>query len=59
VGDLDAIEGLLHAVREFGSYITVNHSFIPNYGDRYRHGERISTGFVESTVNLVVSKRLV
>jgi hypothetical protein len=26
---------------------------------RYRHGERIATGFVESTVNQVVSKRMV
>jgi hypothetical protein len=33
--------------------------FIPNYGDRYRHGEAISTGFVESTVNQVISKRFV
>ena len=33
--------------------------FIPNYGERYRNGERISTGFVESTVNYVVSKRMV
>ena len=64
--DLDAIEGpsdtgkkLLRAVSEFGGYITANQSFIPNYGDRYRHGERISTGFVESTVNQVVSKRFV
>jgi hypothetical protein len=30
-----------------------------NYGERYRNGERISTGFVESTVNQVVSKRMV
>lgn len=29
----------------------------PNYGERYRAGERISTGYVESTVNQVVSKR--
>ena len=64
--DLDALEGpsgtgkkLLRAVREFGGYITANQSFIPNYGDWYRHGERISTGFVESTVNQVVSKRFV
>ena len=32
--------------------------FIPNYGERYRNGERISTGFVESAVNQVVSKRM-
>jgi hypothetical protein len=31
---------------------------IPNYGERYRHGQRISTGFVESAVNQVVSKRM-
>jgi hypothetical protein len=32
---------------------------IPNYADRHRHGEPIATGFVESAVNQVVSKRLV
>jgi hypothetical protein len=31
--------------------------FIPNYGERYRYGERISTGFVESRVTQVISKR--
>lgn len=47
------------AIKEFGHYIAVNRAFIPNYGDRYRHGEAISTAFVESTVNQVVSKRMV
>jgi hypothetical protein len=42
---------LLKAVAEFHTYIKNNAGFIPNYGERYRHGERISTGFVESTVN--------
>ena len=28
-------------------------------GDRYRHEETISTGFVESAINQVVSKRMV
>jgi hypothetical protein len=32
---------------------------IPNYGDRYRYGETISTAFVESTVNELISKRMV
>jgi hypothetical protein len=44
-------------VCEFETYIRNNRSFIPNYGDRYRNGERISTAFVESTVNLLVAKR--
>jgi len=50
---------LLKAIREFGTYITSNRTFIVNYGDRYRHGETISTGFVESAINQVVSKRMV
>jgi hypothetical protein len=48
---------LLKAMEEFHTYIANNQGFIPNYGERYRHGERISTGFVESTVNQVISKR--
>lgn len=32
---------------------------MPNYGDRWRNGERIASGFVESTINQVVSKRMV
>jgi hypothetical protein len=39
------------------TYIERSGGFIPNYGERYRNGERISTGFVESAVNQVVSKR--
>ena len=50
---------LVQVVQEFSTFIDRNRSFIPNYGERYRHGERISTGFVESTVNQVVSKRMV
>jgi molybdopterin converting factor small subunit len=50
---------LLKAVMEFRSYIEANQAFIPNYGDRYQHDETISTAFVESTVNYVVSKRFV
>jgi hypothetical protein len=34
-----------------------NAHLIPNYGARYWHGEAIATGFVESTVNQVISKR--
>jgi hypothetical protein len=46
-------------VQEFGSYIDANQDFIPNYGDRYRRDETISTAFVESAVNYVISKRFV
>jgi hypothetical protein len=53
----DTARKLLKAVEEFHTYIENNKAFIPDYGERYRHGERISTGFVESTVNQVLSKR--
>ena len=43
---------------EFHHYTEINRAFVPNYGDRYRHGEAISTAFVESTVNQVISKRM-
>jgi hypothetical protein len=44
---------MLTYVQEFATYITNNAGSIVNYG------ERISTGFVESTINQVVSKRMV
>ena len=50
---------LRKAVEEFRTYIGNNRHLIPNYGERYRNGEAIATGFVESTVNQVVSRRMV
>jgi hypothetical protein len=50
---------LSKAVAEFGGYIRTNMTSIPNYGERFRAGEAISSAFVESTVNQVVSKRMV
>jgi hypothetical protein len=62
--DLDMLEEnpaskkkMLKAVHELRTYIEANQAFIPNNGDRYRHDETISTAFVESTVNYVVSRR--
>jgi hypothetical protein len=48
---------LIKALAELHTYIVHNRHVIPNYGERYHHGEAIATGFVESTVNEVVSKR--
>ena len=50
---------LLTAVREFDSYLRANAQRIPNYGERRRAGEAISTAFTESAVNQVISKRRV
>lgn len=41
------------------SYIDNNPSFIVNYGDHFRHGDPIASGYVESAVNQVVAKRFV
>ncbi|MEA5598821.1 ISKra4 family transposase [Rivularia sp. UHCC 0363] len=63
--DLDTAETdekqrkLSKQVQEFEVYIHRNRAFIVNYGERYRYGEVISSAFVESTVNQVVSKRMV
>jgi hypothetical protein len=46
------LEGMqTHAVEEFRTYITNNSHLIPNYGERYRNGEGITTNFIESMVN--------
>jgi hypothetical protein len=54
-----AAEKLAAGLTEFEIYIRNNREFIPNFGERYRQGERISTAFVESTINQVVSRRFV
>jgi len=63
--DLDTAEPgleqvkLLKAVREFDGYLRANADRIPNYGERRRAGEAISTAFTESAVNQIISKRMV
>lgn len=47
------------ALGEFSVYIRRNADFITNYGDKWRNGERISSGFTESAVNQVLSRRMV
>lgn len=54
-----AAEKLAAGVAEFVVYIRNNQESIPNYGERYRQGETISTAFVESTIIQVVSRRFV
>ena len=48
---------LRKALDEFDTYVAVNEALIPNYGERWRNEESIATGFVESAVNQIVSKR--
>lgn len=60
--DNEEIEGdngrkMRKGLDEFDTYITANQARIPNYGERWRNEEAIATGFVESAVNQIVSKR--
>jgi hypothetical protein len=55
----DALRKLLKGIYELHTYIDNNRGYIPNFGERYRNGDSISTAFVESTVNQVISKRFV
>ncbi len=62
--DLGALDSAYPSIKrfattaaEFHTYITNNAHAIPNYGERWRYGERVATSFVESTVNVVIGKR--
>lgn len=55
----ETVRKLERTVAEFHTYIERNGNFIPNYRDRYFYGEAISTAFVESAVNQIISKRMV
>jgi hypothetical protein len=64
--ELSLIQARSHAAKkvadglsEFETYMCNNREFIPNFGERRRQGEPISTAFVESTINQVVSRRFV
>jgi hypothetical protein len=53
----ESSQKLRKALDEFDTYVVVNEALIPNYGERWRNEEAIATGFVESAVNQIVSKR--
>lgn len=58
VHENEIVAKLYKLVCEFTTYIRNNRPYIPNYGDRYRNGEVISSAFVESTVNELISRRM-
>jgi hypothetical protein len=53
----DNVPKFRKALNEFDTYIEANQGLIPNYGEFWRNEETIATGFVESAVNQIVSKR--
>ncbi|MDE3178517.1 MAG: hypothetical protein KGM47_02570 [Acidobacteriota bacterium] len=50
---------VLMALRDLLRYLNANRDSLPNYGQRYRAGQPISTAWVESTVNEVIVKPMV
>ncbi len=53
------VQKLAKTLHEFDHYLRSNRSSIPNYGDRYRNEEAISSAMAESAVNQIVSRRFV
>jgi hypothetical protein len=51
------LKRLVKAAAGLATYLANNAAAIANYSKRWHNGERISTAFVESTVNRVVSRR--
>ena len=56
---IPTLKKLENALSDMVRYLQLNADSMPNYGKRYRAGQRISTGFVESAVNEIVAKRMV
>ena len=55
--DYPGLQRFAKAAAGLVTYIDNNAAAIPDYGERRRYAEPISTAFTESTVNLVVGKR--
>ena len=55
--DYRGLQQFANAAAGLVTYIDNNAAAIPDYGERRRYAEPISTAFTESTVNLVVGKR--
>jgi hypothetical protein len=49
---------LWKTVNEFSDYINANSPFIPDYSERYNHGEAVSSAVAESAVNEIISRRM-
>jgi len=51
-------KSFLKKLNEFHTYFENNLAKTPNYGEKWRHNEIVSTAFVESTVKEVMAKRM-
>jgi hypothetical protein len=59
LGDIDGVAALRQHLLDLITYLEANRLGLVNYGDRYRRDEPISTAFVESAINEIVSRRMI
>lgn len=59
IRDAAGIETLRRHLRDLIDYLESNQAALVNYSARRRRGEPISTAFVESAVNEIVSRRMI
>ena len=59
IRDIEGVASLRHHVRDLIAYLEANRSGLVNYGARHRRGEPISTAFVESAINEIISRRMI
>jgi hypothetical protein len=58
IRDAAGVETLRRHLKDLIDYLEANQAALVNYGARRRRGEPISTAFVESAVNEIVSRRM-
>ena len=58
VVDKETVKLIRRLTKELLGYLNYNRESLPNYGQRYRAGKRISSSFIESAVNQLIDKRM-
>lgn len=58
VVDKEGVKLIRRLTKELLGYLHFNRGSLPNYGQRYRAGKRISSSFIESAVNQLIDKRM-
>ena len=58
VVDKETVKLIRRLTKELLGYLNYNRDSLPNYGQRYRAGKRISSSFIESAVNQLIDKRM-
>ena len=58
VVDKEGVKLIRRFTKELLGYLHFNRDSLPNYGQRYRAGKRISSSFIESAVNQLIDKRM-